>query len=182
MRLTHWVLMGGTALLLSGALFAIQQGTRFPGERQATTSLMLDMEEGDELILSYNTIQFGPQFAATLASAPEEQWPQLAGWVLQRLNAKLVSDVALMVGDTRLEAGTYGLTFLPNKEAGVTIQFLSGQASAAEAPLKMNKDGEEFKFLSLNLRSAGSDDVVLSMDYGTLKGRLDLSVVEDEEE
>ena len=182
MRLSHWAMMGGAALLLSGALFAIQQGTRFPGERQATTSLMIDMEEGDELILSYNTIQFGPKFADTLMNTPAEEGQQVAGWVIQRLNAKFASDVDLMVGETKLEAGSYGVTFFPKGEGVLAVAFLSGQNTVAEAPLKMIEGGDEFRFLSFNLRSEGTDDLVLTMDYGTLKGRVDLSVAEDDEE
>jgi len=185
MRLSRWSLIApisGVALLLTSAVFAVQQGTRFPGERLATTSLMLDMDEGDELILTYNTLQFGPQFTAALLSADEAQREQFAGFVPQRLNAKFTSDVDLKIGEETLASGKYGLTFLSNGEGGLMIRFLQEGQSVLQADFTTVQGEEEFKFLNLNLRSAGSDDLVLSMDYGSLRGRLDLSVAPEAEE
>lgn len=182
MKLSRIALATVGTLMLAGAVYALQQGTRFPGERGATTSLLIDADEDDEVILTYNTLQFGPQFAQSMMGADEATREQFAGFVPSRLNAKFSCDVPLMAGETRLDAGSYGLTFLANDNGGLDLRFLGGNESIGQVSLDMSEGGANYEFLSFNLRSAGSDEVILSMDYGSLKGTLTLSVAEEEEE
>ncbi len=183
MKLTRPVTLAAAVLVAAGALYAFQDGTRFPGERQATTSTIVDAASGDEIVMTYNTIQFGPQVTQMMMNAPAERREGMAmQFIPSRLRGEFETDVDLAFGDRRLEAGSYGVTFIPNDEGGIHIRFLTDGQSVLEAACDSRETSEEHRFLNFNLRSTGSETFRLEMDYGTVKAALDLSLAEMEEE
>lgn len=182
MKIATAILFGALVTSSFGALLAYQQGVRFPGERGAGTSILLDADEGDELNIRYNTLQFGPMFAQNLLSADEQAREQFAAFVPQRLNARFDSDLALEIAGHKLAAGSYGLTFLAGGNGGLDIRFLRERKTVLQVPLEMVEGGDQFDFLSFNLRSAGAESFVLTMDYGSLKGKVVFGLAEEDEE
>ena len=182
MKLSKTLVLTGTIVALAGAVYAFQDGTRFPGERQATTSVIADAAAGDEIILTYNTIQFGPQVAAMMMEADEEQREGMAmRFIPGRLRGSFTSDLDLAIGQQRLAAGKYGVTFLANGEGGLSMRFLSGQETALEVGLESRDSASEYRFMNFNMRSTGAEAFALEMDYGTVRASLAFELAEEEE-
>ena len=182
MKLTKTLGLTAGVLALAGAVYAFQDGTRFPGERQASTSVIADAAAGDEIILTYNTIQFGPQVTAMMMEASAEQREGMAmRFIPGRLRGSFTTDLDLAMGDKRLAAGKYGVTFLANDQGGLNIRFLSGQDTALEVALTDRESSTEYRFLNFNLRSTGAEAFALEMDYGTVRASLAMELAEEEE-
>lgn len=184
MKFKHPLVLTVSLVAFAGvvhAFTALQDGTRFPGERQATTSVVTDAAAGDEVVLKYNTIQFGPQVTQMmLEAAPEQREGMAMRFIPGRLRGEFETDVDLSIGDQRLAAGTYGITFLANDEGGIHIRFLDEGQTALEAPTENRESTDEHRFLNFNFRSTGAESFILEMDYGTVMARLPIELAEEE--
>lgn len=167
---------------LAGGLLALQEGTRFPGERRATSTLVVDAVSGEEIRVQYNTLQFGPAAVKTMMAATGEDRDRFASVIPRRLRGTFESAVALAIGDDVLAAGKYELSFVPNDDDGVSIRFLQEGQTVLEAALEMREGGDEHDFLGFNLRSAGAEEFRLDMDYGSVKASLPMAVSWDDDE
>src|SRR5690606_16836395 len=100
MKFPRPLIIGLALLTAAGAGYAaFQDGTRFPGERQATTSVVVDGATGDAITLTYNTLQFGPQVTQMMLNAPAEQREGMAmRFVPSRLRGTFQSDAPLQFG------------------------------------------------------------------------------------
>lgn len=176
----HFAAAVSAITLVAGtAVYAVQDG-RDPGERQATTSIVADPVEGDEILIHYKTIKFSDAPLQQMKEDPEarQQW---ARFIPQIVGAKLQSDVDLIWRQYTLPAGTYGLSFAMAEDGGWNLILLAGDRPRGRIPLDVKPCDLGFDYLCMNLMSAGADRFRLLIGYGGYSATVEFGVAPDAE-
>lgn len=167
MKSIHLVTSTALCALLAGAVFAVQDGGRDPGERRASTSLVVSKADGDEIILSYQTLHYsdGPINNMRENAEARQQW---ARFIPQLMQAELSTDVDLKWRQYTLPAGTYGLGMGMNDDGGWDLYLMRGDRRAGRLPLDVQECPLSFEYLTMNLMSAGQNSFQLMLGYGKM--------------
>ncbi len=163
---THrWFVAAAAALVLSSAVYAVQQAAR-PGVVGAVTSLAVDTETGGKVEIKYSTLPFGPKTFENVKANPDlaARWEQM---LPRMLGAKFHSDAALKVGDKDVAVGDYDVSFTLTGEAGIQLKLLPKEGEAIVLPMRANTGAPATKFLNLNLMSTGGGEFALAVGYGS---------------
>lgn len=168
--------IAAVSLAASGVVFAIQDNGRDPGELNASSTIVVDKHEGDEVSVSYNTLKWGAATMKAMSESAEmrEGWSQ---FLPQLLQAKLNTDVDLAWKQYKLPAGSYGLSAQMTDDGGWNLILLQGDRPRGRIPLAIAECGMTFDYLNMSLLSAGSGGFKLMVGYGGYAGTVDFSVV-----
>jgi len=172
------------SLTASGVVFAIQDNGRDAGELSASSTIVVDKAEGDEVSVSYNTLKWGAATIKAMSESAEmrEGWSQ---FLPQLLQAELNTDVDLTWKQYKLPAGSYGLSAQMTDDGGWNLILLQGDRPRGRIPLTVAECGLTFDYLNMSLLSAGNNGFKLMVGYGGYAGTIDFAVAaeaEDEED
>ena len=151
----------------AGGLFAVQDNGRDPGERQASSTIVADEAEGDEIIVTYRTLRYSDGPIQNMKDDPEarQAW---ARFLPQLLQAQIQTDVDLKWRTYTLPAGTHGLSLGMNDEGGWNLYLLDGERMRGRIPLEAVESPIEFGYLTMNLIAAGPNSFQLMLGYGPM--------------
>lgn len=172
------------ALSVGGGLVALQDQPPAADSHKATSSIVVNDANGDEISLTYRTVKYSQMQVDRMKESAEgrKMWAQ---YMPQKLQASLQLDTDLVYkakNEYTLPAGKYSLSFGMNDNLGWEMYlFTADNKRAAKIALDIKESMVSFDYLTLNLMSAGEHDYKLAVGYGKNAAMIPFSIKATEE-